>query len=444
MGNYEAVAPSGKIRFIRRLNEMMADYAYSQKNIYINDVNYISAFYGLDTFTDPSYYNSYKYAVNPSAIPYLCHSVASIIKSIYGKNKKVLMLDLDDTLWGGVIGDDGVDGIRLGAESPDGIAYSDMQRYAKDLTGIGVILGVCSKNEEAAAKSGFGHPSSILKFDDFASFNANWEPKHLNLQKSAEQINLGLDSFVFADDNPAERDIVRQACGGVAVPELGVPERFAETISGAGYFEVTSLSDDDAKRAGMYRQNSMRAAEESNFYDYGEYLESLKMKGYFGSFGAGQLERITQLANKVNQFNLTTKRYQPGEMKQRAASEDVVTLCGRLEDRFGDNGIVTAIIANVKDDNLDIELWIMSCRVFKRELEYAMFDELVRLAKERGIKTMTGNYYKTEKNAVAADFYRSLGFEKMSHNEDDSSWKYAIPESYENKNKSIEVIYEQG
>ncbi len=443
MGNYEAVAPSGKVRFVRRLNEWMADYAETHKNVFINDLNYLSAYYGLQTFTDPSYYNSYKYAISPHTIPYLCHAVASIVKSIFGKNKKALMLDLDNTLWGGIIGDDGVEGIRLGTESPEGIAYLDMQRYAKELTGIGVILGVCSKNEEAAAKSGFAHPSSVLKPEDFASFRANWEPKHLNLEASARQLNIGLDSLVFADDNPAEREIVRQAGDSVAVPELTTPELFAETVSNAGYFEITSLSADDKKRAEMYKQNAQREAELESFTDYGAYLKSLNMHGYFGPVTSGQLERITQLANKTNQFNLTTRRYQPAEMAARAADPNVITLYGRLEDKFGDNGIVTEIVGNVEGDNLDIELWIMSCRVFKRELEYAMFDEIVRLAKARGVKTITGSYYQTAKNAIVAEFYGSLGFAKTAQNGADSTWNYTIPQHYENKNHSIEVHYEQ-
>ncbi|MEG1757549.1 MAG: HAD-IIIC family phosphatase [Oscillospiraceae bacterium] len=442
MGNREAFDPSGKVRFVGRLNEMMADYAYETPGFYINDINYLSAWYGLDAFTDPSYYNSYKYSVNPNAIPLVCSSVASIIKSIFGKNKKALMLDLDNTLWGGVIGDDGVEGINLGIENPKGIAHTNLQSYAKELTGIGVLLGVVSKNEEKAAKSGFSHPSSVLKPDDFAVFRANWEPKSENLAAAAKQLNLGSDSFVFADDNPAEREIVRSAKLGVAVPELTVPERFAETISNGGYFEVTALSADDVKRAQMYKDNALREAEVESFSDYGEYLKSLCMKGYFGNFGEGQLERVTQLANKSNQFNLTTRRYRAEEMRARSESANSFTLYGRLEDKFGDNGIVTCLIANEVDDALDIELWIMSCRVFKRELEYAMFDLLVAEARRRGIKKIVGHYYKTPKNAVVAEFLGTIGFHKTAQNGEDSEWMYTLLENYENKNKSIEVIKE--
>lgn len=229
----------------------------------------------------------------------------------------------------------------------------------------------------------------------------------------------------------------------MAVPELTVPERFAETVAEGGWFEVTSLSADDRKRAEMYRQNAKREAEEHSFTDYGAYLKSLDMKGYMGPFTAGTLERVTQLANKTNQFNLTTRRYQPAEMRQRADDPAVITIAGRLEDKFGDNGLVTELIANVAGDNADIELWLMSCRVFKRELEYAMFDELVRQAKERGLKTITGHYVKTAKNVIVADFLGALGFEKTAQDGDDSDWLYAIPKQYENKNKSIEVHHEQ-
>ncbi len=441
MGNYDAVSPSGRIRFIRRLNERMADYAYTHKNLYINDFNYIASFCGLDSFCDPSYYNSYKYAQNPAYLPYLAHSVASIIKAIFGKNKKALLLDLDNTLWHGVIGDDGVEGIRLGYESPEGIAHTELQQYAKELSGIGVILGVCSKNEEAAARSGFTHPSSVLKAEDFLTFQANWDPKPVNLQRSAQELNVGADSFVFADDNPAEREIVRGAGLGAAVPELGAPERFAETIANGGYFEVVSLSADDVRRAEMYRQNRAREQQQAIFADYGEYLRSLEMKGYIGAFAPAALERITQLANKTNQFNLTTRRYQPAEMEARAADPAAVTLAGRLEDKFGDNGIVTELIAAVDGDRAEIELWLMSCRVFKRELEYAMFDELVRVLRGRGVRTIVGRYLKTAKNGIVAEFYGSLGFVKTAADEQGGSvWEYTIPDDYQPKNHAIEVI----
>ncbi len=438
MGNFEGVHPSGKIRIINRLNERFAQYAYESKGLYINDVCYLSSRFGIDNFADPTYYNAYKYSVSPDYVPFLCYSVSNIIKSLFGKNKKALISDLDNTLWNGVIGDDGIEGIKIGKEMPEGIAFSDMQQYLKDLSKIGVILGICSKNEEEVAKSGFSHPSSVLSVDDFVSFKANWHPKADNLTQTAEDMNLGIDSFVFTDDNPAEREIIRAMEKGVTVPELSAPEYFARTISDAGYFEVTSLSEDDKHRIDMYKQNNLRSQVAATVTDYGEYLKSLEMKGYIEPFTTGAVERITQLANKTNQFNLTTRRYTIEEMTDVIFSPSYITLYGRLEDKFGDNGIVTEIIAKKNDDTLDIVLWLMSCRVFKRELEYAMFDSLVEKALSSGIKKITGHYYKSEKNVIVKDFYRSLGF--VSVEESDTDWEYEIPQDYKCKNNSIEVV----
>ncbi len=444
MGNFEAVSPSGKVRFVRKLNERIADYAYTHSGFYVNDLNYLSARYGVDRFCDPTFYSAYKYSVSPDCVPILCHSVASIVKSLFGKNKKALMLDLDNTLWKGVIGDDGVEGIKLGIELPEGMAYSELQGYAKELSGVGVVLGVCSKNEEDAAKSGFTHPSSVLKAEDFSTFKANWDPKPLNLKRSAEDLNLGVDSFVFVDDNPAEREIVRGAGLGVETPEIDCPETYARTVADAGYFEITSLSADDLKRAEMYRENSLRAQQQAAFSDYGDYLRSLEMKGYIEPFSEGALERITQLANKTNQFNLTTRRYTEDEMRERMNDPSVVAISGRLIDKFGDNGIVSELIATPDGDALDIELWIMSCRVFKRGLEDAMFDELVRAAKALGIKRLTGRYLKTAKNAVVSGLYGTMGFTETSRDGDDTFWEYHIPGDYRSRNEYIEVVRQEG
>ncbi|MDO5139059.1 MAG: HAD-IIIC family phosphatase, partial [Oscillospiraceae bacterium] len=432
--------PSGKVRFVRRLNEAFAEAAENDPSLLLLDYEYAAAWNGIDSFSDPSYYNGYKYGLAPTYIPFVAFQAANIIKSVFGKNEKALFLDLDNTLWGGVIGDDGLEGIHLGYEAPSGIAYSDLQQYAKDLSRIGIILGICSKNEDDIAKSGFSHPSSLLAVEDFLSFRANWDPKPQNLEISAKELNIGADSIVFVDDNPAERKIVRDSGLICAVPELSVPERFAETISGAGYFEVTSLSGDDLARAKMYKDNLQREQSAGTFTDYDAYLRSLEMKGYIGPFKKEQLERVTQLANKTNQFNLTTRRYQPEEMVSRASDPDTVTISGRLEDRFGDNGIVSCIVAN-RTDNVtwDIELWIMSCRVFKRDLEYAMFDALVQAVKKKGGTAITGWYYPTAKNKLVSDFYGSLGFEKVTEKDQGTFWKYVIPEDYVQKNNVITI-----
>ena len=446
LGNADAWLPSGRVRFVRNLNEEFAKAAEASASLILLDYEYASSWHGLDSFSDPGYYNGYKYGVAPKYIPFVAFEAANIIKAVFGKNQKALFLDLDNTLWGGVIGDDGLDGIRLGYESPDGIAYADLQQYAKDLSRIGIILGVCSKNEDDIARSGFSHPSSLLAVEDFLSFRANWDPKPANLAASAKELNIGPDAIVFADDNPAERKIVRDSGLTEAVPELDVPERFAETISRAGYFEVVSLSSDDLSRARMYRENLEREQSAASFTDYGAYLSSLEMTAYLGPFREGQLERVTQLANKTNQFNLTTRRYQPEEMSARACSADYITLSGRLVDRFGDNGIVSVILAQRTSPSVwDIELWIMSCRVFKRDLEYAMFDELVRRVREEGGTEITGKYLPTAKNRIVKDFYASLGFTKTAEDaEGRSEWRFVIPEEYMLRNRVIRIEHENG
>ena len=442
MGNREAYDPAGKVRFINRLNERIADYAENHEGMYINDINYLSSWYGLERWSDPGYYNSFKYGLNPEAIPLICLSVSSIIKALFGKNKKALLLDLDNTLWNGVIGDDGVEGIKLGIESPDGIAYTDLQRYAKELSGIGVLLGVVSKNQEDIAREGFSHPSSELSPEDFSVFYANWKEKSENLKEASELLNVGSDFFVFLDDNPVERELVENAGLGVEVADYTLPELLPQQLSMSGYFEVVALSEDDRKRTEMYRENAVREAAKSNYSDYGIYLQSLGMKGYFSDFSGGRQSRITQLANKTNQFNLTTRRYTQGEIAEVQQDDKYIKIAVRLTDKFGDNGIVTELIAGCDNERAEIEMFLMSCRVFKRDLELAVFDELVKQAKKFGIKYIDGLYIKTEKNEIVKNLYPSLGFVSCGSVNGGDVYRYEIPDDYQNKNQVIEVLYE--
>ncbi|MDD4850372.1 MAG: HAD-IIIC family phosphatase [Gemmiger sp.] len=412
LGNRDGTDPRGKLRFVRRLNEALASLAEATPNLYINDLAYLQAQCGMDAFSDPTAWYAYKYPCAIDKLPLLAKSAAAIIKSLFGRNKKALALDLDNTLWGGVIGDDGPEGIALGNETPTGMAYTAFQQYLKELGQTGVLLNVDSKNELANAEAGFARPDSVLKREDFIAFKANWQPKSENLSAMAKEINLLPDSFVFVDDNPAEREIIRQQLPGVAVPELSAPEEYIRALDRAGWFEVTTLSADDANRTAMYRQNAQRATVEASFAggSYTDYLKSLAMTGEFGHFDAPHAERITQLINKTNQFNLTTRRYSAAEVEGLIDSPTHLTLYGRLTDRFGDNGIVTALIGSLAGDTLTIDLWVMSCRTFKRELEFALFDQLVADARAAGVKRMVGRYLPTPKNLPVKDFYATLGF----------------------------------
>lgn len=440
MGNKDASDIHGKVNFITRLNLMFYEYAQKNENFYICDINYISADYGLKQWSDPFYYHMYKYALNVNAIPYLSFNVANIIKSIFGKNKKGFVLDLDNTLWGGVIGDDGVEGIKVGPEESEGQVYSEFQRYLKEHKQLGVILNIDSKNDYENAIAGLKHPDSELSEDDFVEIKANWEPKDINFEQIAKDINLLPESLVFIDDNPAERHIVTEQLKGVVAPELDSVEHFIETIDRNGFFEVTTLSKDDLNRNEMYKQNAERAKAEASFTDYKDYLLSLNMIGIIKPFEPLYTERISQLSNKSNQFNLTTHRYTVSEIEEIANDNEYITLYGKLIDRFGDNGLVSVVIGHLEDGVCDIDLWIMSCRVLKRDLEFAMMDELVKKCKERNITRIIGHYYPTAKNSMVKDFYAMQGFEKLREDENgNTDWLFEIKEDYKNKNEVIEV-----
>jgi len=440
MGNREVSDVHGKVNFITRLNLLMDEYAQNNENFYICDINYISADYGLRQWSDPFYFHMYKYALNVNAVPYLSFNVANIIKSIFGKNKKGFVLDLDNTLWGGVIGDDGVEGIKVGPEESEGQVYAEFQRYLKEHKQLGIILNIDSKNDYENAIAGLKHPDSELSEDDFVEIKANWEPKDLNFEAIAKELNLLPESLVFVDDNPAERHIVSEQLKGVCAPELSAVEHFIEVLDRNGFFEVTTLSKDDLKRNEMYKQNAERARAEASFSNYKDYLLSLNMKGIIRSFEPMYIERISQLSNKSNQFNLTTRRYTVSDIEEIANDENYIALYGKLIDRFGDNGLVSVVIGHVIEDICDIDLWIMSCRVLKRDLEYAMMDELVRRCREKGIRKIVGHYYPTAKNSMVKDFYSLQGFSKISEDEKgNTEWSFEIEDDYQPKNEVIEV-----
>lgn len=440
MGNRDASDYRGRVNFITRLNLIFGEYAQEHANFFIHDLNYEAASYGLDKWADPYYWHMYKYAMCVPAIPYVAFNVANIIKSLFGKNKKVLNLDLDNTLWGGIIGDDGADNIEIGQETSIGQTYAEFQEYIREQKQLGVLLTVNSKNEEAVALTGFERPDSVLKKDDFTVFKANWNPKSSNLLTTAEEMDLLPESIVFVDDNPAEREIVRQQVAGVSVPEIDVVEHYIQVLDRNGFFEVTNLSEDDMKRNEMYRANARRRQAQTAYRDYDEYLTSLEMRGTIRRFEPVYMSRISQLTNKSNQFNLTTRRYSRAEIEEAASDPLRITLYGKLEDKFGDNGVVSVVIGKRIADELHIDLWLMSCRVLKRDMEFAMMDELVDQCQRAGIVRIVGYYYPTAKNGMVKDFYSLQGFTKIAEDETgNTTWEYSVTSNYEKKNKVIVV-----
>ncbi len=439
LGNRDATDIHGKISFINRLNEKFAGYARSNDNFYINDINFISACYGLEKWHDTSAWYMYKYAMNTQAIPEFAFNLSNIIKSVFGKNKKMLVLDLDNTLWGGVVGDCGQQGIEIGHETGIAEGYTEFQRYIRDHRQLGILLSVNSKNDLENAIDGLKHPDTVLTPDDFIVIKANWNNKDRNIEEISEEISILPDSFVFIDDNPAERNIVSEQVKGVAVPEVNSVEEYIKVIDRNGYFELTSYTADDIKRNEMYQANIKRATSEKKFADYGEYLLSLDMNAYIDRFDDVALARITQLTNKSNQFNLTTKRYTQSEMEAVSADDSYIKIYGRLADKFGDNGIVSVVIGRREDSALHIDLWLMSCRVLKREMEYAMLDRLVEICEKYGIATIYGYYYKTAKNSMVKNLYTDFGFTKTGEDENENASFELEIKDYQKKNKSIKV-----
>ena len=438
LGNKDCVDFHGRVSFISRLNQGFYDYAANHDNFFIHDINYLSAQLGLEKWSDPLYWNMYKYAVAVPLIPDFAFNLSKIFASLLGKNKKVLALDLDNTLWGGVVGDDGAEKLVLGQEVPMGQAYCEFQSYIKAQKQLGVLLTVCSKNDYENAIAGLNHPDGVLKPEDFTLIKANWEPKSLNIEQTAQELNLLPESIVFVDDNPAEREIVKGTLP-VEAPPMDSIESYIHTLDKGGYFEVTNFSEDDLHRTEMYKQNAERAKMQSAFADYGEYLDSLEMKAVIEDFSPINLARVTQLTNKSNQFNVTTRRYTQSEMERVYESSDYIRLCGRLEDKFGDNGIVSVVIGHKDGETLDIDLWLMSCRVLKRDMELAMLDTLVEEAVKQDVKVITGHYYPPAKNNMVKELFGDFGFEKISEDEEGNTLWELKTEGYKNKNRHIAV-----
>ena len=440
LGNKDATDIHGRVRFINELNRRFAEYARINKDFFIHDINYISSCFGLDKWSDPQFWHMYKYALSMEAIPEFSYNLSNIIKSIFGKNKKSLVLDLDNTLWGGIVGDDGVEGIEIGQETPIGQVYSEFQEYIKAQKELGVVLNICSKNDEENAIAGLKHPATVLGPDDFICIKANWDPKSVNLVNIANELNLLPESFVFVDDNPAEREIISSQVPGVAVPDIGSVDNYVRVLDHAGYFEATNISADDEKRNQMYKDNAKRQQLMQEFSDYGDFLDSLEMEAEIKAFEPVYFDRIAQLSNKSNQFNLTTKRYTRNEIEEIAASDEYVDIYGKLTDKFGDNGVVSVIIGHKSGDVLDIDLWIMSCRVLKRDMEYAMMDELTSKALSIGVKNIRGHYYPTAKNSMVKNFYDTMGFIKISEDEKgNTEWTYEVHDEYNNMNTHIKI-----
>ena len=443
LGNLDSSKHYGKINFLTKLNLKFFEYSNKVNNLIIQDINLMSAQYGLDKWHDDSFYFNYKYVLSHEAIPILTKNITSIIESLIGKSKKCLILDFDNTLWGGIIGEVGWKNIQIGNDNAIGQVYLRFQKYIFELMSKGIILAGCTKNENSVALSGFKNNSNLLKKNHFSIIKANWENKAKNIIEISKELNIGLDSMVFIDDSKFERELVKKQLPMVEVPEVGSdPEKYIFYLDREKYFENSKLSKEDLQRTNFYKTNIKREEDQNNFKDYNQYLRSLKMKTNLKSFKNENIDRIYQLINKTNQFNLTTKRMKINETKNIINNSSFFSIAGNLNDKFGENGIVTIFIAKIKKNRIEIIQWLMSCRVFNRGLEFAIFDQLISWCKNKSISTIHGSFIQTKKNSIVKNFYKDLKFKKINKGTKNTTWEFKIPKNYIKKNNTIKVDYE--
>lgn len=411
-GNSDSAVDIGMTNFIHKLNQKLINYKNNNENFIINDINYLSSSIGLQNWYDNNIWFLYKYAMSFEGIVILSHSLSNIIKSIYGKSKKCLVLDLDNTLWGGVIGDDGIDDINLGRETPIGEAYIDFQLYIEKLYKRGVMLAICSKNDFNVAMEGLSHPDMILSKESFMSMKINWNEKYKNILEISDDLNINIDSMVFIDDNEYERYMITKQLVDVEVPMIGNDiTKYIDYIDKNGYFECITLSKEDIYRNDYYKYNKQREDEKRKFIDYNDFLSSLDMFAEIDFFKSIYLDRIYQLINKTNQFNLTTKRYKFIDVEKMYNDSKRINLYCRLRDKFGDNGLISVISGRIENEcEVHIELWVMSCRVFNRNIEKILFLQFIKLCKDKKINSIFGYYNKSDKNIIVENHYDNLGF----------------------------------
>lgn len=426
-GHYDRRAAGSLSRVIDDLNRAIVD-SLAGSGDHLLDIAALAATVGQGRWHDPGEWNLAKLPFATRCLPLYADHVARLIAAILGKARRCLVLDLDNTLWGGVIGDDGVGGIKLGQGDATGEAFVAMQRMASQLHERGVVLAVSSKNDDAIARHAFAtHPDMLLREEHIAVFQANWTDKAANIRAIADTLSLGLGSFVLADDNPVERALVRRLLPEVAVPELPAdPALYARTIAAAGYFEATGFSDEDRMRGATYRANAQRAQLAAGSDGLEAYLASLDMTVTFAPFDAVGRERIVQLIAKSNQFNLTTRRHDANAVAV-FEREAAATLQVRLSDMFGDTGMISVVIVLPADDGWEIDSWLMSCRVLGRGVERAVLAELCRLARDAGIARLIGVYRPTARNALVRDHYAALGFDPLGEGADgETRWSYPV------------------
>jgi FkbH-like protein len=419
-GNFANKTESSFLFQLRKLNYMLMLESSNHKNLFLCDISSIQNQTGKSFFFQSNIYINTEMVLSIDVLPLVVKRTFDIINTLYGKLKKCLILDLDNTMWGGVIGDDGLENIQIGSLGI-GKAFSEFQYWAKKLKNRGVILAICSKNTESVAKKPFEeHPDMVLRLEDIAVFMANWENKADNIRHIQSVLNIGFDSMVFLDDNPFERNIVRENLPEVLVPELPEdPADYLEYLYELNLFETSTYSSEDTKRTKLYQIEAQRKSTQQKFTDVDDFLKSLNMLSDVDSFNKFNTPRVAQLSQRSNQFNLRTIRYSEADIENIRSSNEYYTFAFTLEDKFGDNGLICVIILKRENEStLFIDTWFMSCRVLKRGMENFVLNTIANFSKNNGFKFLKGEYIATPKNDMVKDHYPGLGFEK-----DKDYWK---------------------
>ncbi len=413
-GNYANKTEQSFLFQLRKVNYGIMSYAAKTPNFYIADISAIQNQLGKAAVFQPSVYINSDMVLSIEVLPLIAARTVDLISSMYGKFKKCVILDLDNTTWGGIIGDDGLENIQLGSLGI-GKAFTEFQYWIKKLKNRGIIVAVCSKNTESIAKEPFEkHPDMVLHLDDIAVFMANWDNKADNIRQIQSILNIGFDSMVFLDDNPFERNMVRENIPDVTVPELPEdPAEYLEYLYTLNLFETVSFSDVDAERTKQYQVEAQRAIKQTSFTNEDDFLKSLNMLSLVEPFNKFNTPRVAQLSQRSNQFNLRTVRYTEADVEKLIGLDDVFTYTFTLQDQFGDNGLICIIILKKENqDTLFIDTWLMSCRVLKRGMENFTLNTLANFAKEQGYSYLKGEYLATPKNDMVRDHYKNLGFEQ--------------------------------
>tara|TARA_B110000211_G_scaffold194099_1_gene222132 strand:- start:3991 stop:5721 length:1731 start_codon:yes stop_codon:yes gene_type:complete len=415
-GSYANKLESSFTYQVRKLNYELMNLAKESPNFFICDIAALQNKFGRDMMFDPAVYVTTEMIFSIDAIPYVASRTMDIISAAQGKFNKCLILDLDNTMWGGVIGDDGLENIQLGHGLGIGKAFSEFQEWMKKLKNRGIILAICSKNTENIAKEPFEkHPEMILKLDDIAVFKANWDNKADNIRQIQSILNIGFDSMVFLDDNPFERDMVRQNVPGVIVPELPEdPGEYLEYLYSLNLFETVTYANADADRTKQYQVEAQRVTMQRAFTNEAEFLANMDMVSEVKSFDKFNTPRVSQLSQRSNQFNLRTIRYLEADIEKISNDKNYEGFSFTLSDKYGDNGLISIVILEkTNKETLFINTWFMSCRVLKRGMENFTLNTIIKYAKENGFKKIIGEYISTAKNKMVESHYQELGFSSL-------------------------------